>query len=147
MTLAVPSMILARGLAFAALACFGVAPASAQDATLERGRYLVTTIMACGNCHTPKDAQGRAIAAQELAGGGVGFDIPPFAGVAANITPDRETGIGTWSDDEIKRAITQGVARDGRKLKPPMAYAAYATMTAQDLDAIVAFVRTMPPLE
>ena len=64
------------------------------SAPLERGRYLVTTILACGNCHTPKDAEGRAIPGRELAGGGVGFDIPPYAGVAANITPDRETGIG-----------------------------------------------------
>ena len=64
-----------------------------------------------------------------------------------NITSHPTAGLGQWSDDEIKRAITQGVARDGRKLKPPMAYAAYATMTAQDLDAIVAFVRTMPALE
>jgi hypothetical protein len=47
-------------------------------------------------------------------------------------------GLGQWSDDEIKRAITQGIARDGHKLKPPMAYAAYASMTAQDLDALVA---------
>lgn len=47
-----------------------------------------------------------------------------------------------WDKAEIKRAITQGIARDGHKLKPPMAYAAYATMTAQDLDAIVAFLRT-----
>ncbi|WP_249125356.1 cytochrome c [Bradyrhizobium manausense] len=54
-------------------------------------------------------------------------------------------GLGQLSDDEIKRAITQGVARDGRKPKPPMAYAGYATMTAEDLDAIVAFVRTLPP--
>ena len=84
------------------------APAAAQTTPLERGRYLVTTILACGNCHTPKDADGRAIPGRELAGGGVGFDIPPYAGVAPNITPDRETGIGAWSDAEIKRAISHG---------------------------------------
>ena len=140
-------MIPARVLALAAVLCFGVAPAAAQDATLERGHYLVTTIMACGNCHTPKDAQGRAIAAQELAGGGIGFDIPPFAGVAANITPDRETGIGTWSDDEIKRAITKGVRKDGSPMKPPMGYGFYANMTEGDLDAVVAYLRTVPAKE
>src|SRR6187549_3725504 len=89
----------------AALACAAM-PVAAQPTPLERGRYLVTTILACGNCHTPKDAEGRAIPGRELAGGGVGFDIPPYAGVASNITPDRETGIGAWSDAEIKRAIT-----------------------------------------
>jgi len=142
-------MIPARVLALAAVLCFGVAPAAAQDATLERGHYLVTTIMACGNCHTPKDAQGRAIAAQELAGGGIGFDIPPFAGVAANITPDRETGIGTWSDDEIKRAITHGErpargAQAGHPLAPPMAANFFKAILPGDLDAIVAYLRSVP---
>ena len=59
-----------------ALAC--ASTVSAQETPLARGRYLVTTVMACGNCHTPKDAQGRAIAGKELSGGGVGIDIPPF---------------------------------------------------------------------
>src|SRR5262245_17067267 len=65
---------------------------SAQTA-LERGKYLVSTIMACGNCHTPKDASGAPILARELSGG-LTFTIPPYNGVAANVTPDRETGIG-----------------------------------------------------
>ena len=91
-----------------AVAVLAAAGSAAAQTALERGRYLVTTILACGNCHTPKDSEGRALPGRELAGGGIGFDIPPFAGVAANITPDNETGIGTWSDAEIKRAITHG---------------------------------------
>jgi len=95
--------------AIAALAALLPVPARARDAAaLERGRYLVTTIMACGNCHTPKDAQGRPVAGKELSGGGVAIDVPPFTVVAPNITPDRDTGIGTWSDAEIRRAITHG---------------------------------------
>jgi hypothetical protein len=66
--------------------------ASAQTSG-ERGKYLVNTIMACGNCHTPKDAAGMPIMDRELSGGIV-FTIPPFTGTASNITPDRETGIG-----------------------------------------------------
>jgi hypothetical protein len=54
-------------------------------------------------------------------------------------------GIGGWTDDQVKRAITQGVRRDGSKLRPPMGYAWYATMTEADLDAIVRYVRTIPP--
>lgn len=77
--------------------------------------------------------------------GGRTFKGPWGEAISANITADPATNLGQWSDDEIKRAITQGIARDGHKLKPPMAYAAYASMTAQDLDAIVAFVRTLPP--
>ena len=97
-----------RACLVAATLAGGAASALAQGSALERGRYLVTTVMACGNCHTPKDAEGRPVVGKELSGGGVGFDIPPFAGTAANITPDRETGIGAWTDDEIKRAITHG---------------------------------------
>ena len=124
---------------------------AAQTAPLERGRYLVTTILACGNCHTPKDAEGRAIACKELAGGGIGFDIPPYAGVAANISPDRETGIGAWSDAEIKRAITHGErpARGplaGKPLAAPMAVNFLKALLPGDLDAVVAYLRSLPPV-
>jgi mono/diheme cytochrome c family protein len=146
-----PWMAPLRLLAFALLLAAAAAPASAQDAALERGRYLVTTILACGNCHTPKDAQGRAIAGRELAGGGIGFDIPPFAGVAANITPDVETGIGGWTDDEIKRAITHAErpARGplaGQALAPPMAANFFKAILPSDLGAIVLYLRSVPPL-
>jgi len=134
----------------AALTC-AATPAAAQTPPLERGRYLVTTILACGNCHTPKDADGRAIGGRELAGGGVGFDIPPYAGVAANITPDRETGIGAWSDAEIKRAITHGArpARGplaGKPLAAPMAVNFLKALLPGDLDAVVAYLRSLPPV-
>jgi mono/diheme cytochrome c family protein len=133
-----------------ALAC-AAAPTAAQTVPLERGRYLVTTILACGNCHTPKDAEGRAIPGRELAGGGIGLDIPPYAGVASNITPDRETGIGAWSDAEIKRAITHGErpARGplaGKPLGAPMAVNFFKAMLPSDLDAVVVYLRSLPPV-
>lgn len=124
-----------------------VAAASAHVAAetpVERGRYLVNTILACGNCHTPKDAEGRPLEARELAGGGLSFDLPFFAGTASNITPDRETGIGSWTDTEIARAITRGVSRDGRALGPPMGYHWYAGLNAEDVAALVAWLRTVP---
>ena len=125
--------------------------AFAQSSPLERGRYLVTTVMACGNCHTPKDAEGRAIAGKELSGGGIGFDIPPFAGLAANITPDQETGIGAWTDAEIKRAITHGERPDrgplaGKPLARPMAANFFKAILPGDLDAIVAYLRSVAPV-
>jgi mono/diheme cytochrome c family protein len=136
---------LALAAALAAVAASAIAQPSAQ----ERGRYLVTTIMACGNCHTPKDAQGRPVPGKELSGGGVGFDIPPFAGTAPNITPDRETGIGLWSDDEIKRAITQGARPNhgplaGKPLGDPMAPNFFKALLPADLDAVVAYLRSIP---
>ncbi len=129
-----------------------VAAARAQGTPVERGRYLVTTVMACGNCHTPKDTEGRAIAGRELSGGGIGFDIPPFAGVAANITPDRETGIGDWTDAEIKRALTQGERPAhgplaGRPLAAPMAANFFKAILPGDLDAIVAYLRSVPAVK
>jgi len=127
------------------------AAAVAQETPLARGRYLVTTVMACGNCHTPKDADGRAIAGKELAGGGVGIDIPPFAAVAPNITPDRATGIGDWSDAEIARAITHGErpARGPLAGKPLVVMASnfFKALLPRDVDAIVAYLRSLPAVK
>jgi hypothetical protein len=67
--------------------------------------------------------------------------------VSRNITPHREKGIGGWTDAEIKAAITQGKRKDGSPLKPPMGYALYARMTDTDLNAVVAYLRTLPPRE
>ena len=140
-----------RALLIATLLACGGASALAQGTPLDRGHYLVTTIMACGNCHTPKDAEGRAIAGKELSGGGVGFDIPPYAGFTANITPDKETGIGAWADDEIKRAITHGERPNrgpnaGKPLGPMMASNFFKALLPSDLDAIVAYLRSVPPV-
>ena len=66
--------------------------------------------------------------------------------VSRNITPHPEKGIGAWSDAEIKRAITQGIGRDGRKMQEPMAFAWYAGIRDDDLDAIVAYLRTLAPM-
>jgi len=111
---------------------------------LAHGRYLLT-IAHCLECHTPEGPSAVHDFAGASGKGGRTFKGPWGESVSANITSDPAAGLGRWSDEEIKRAITQGIARDGHKLKPPMAYAAYAGMTAQDLDAIVAFLRTLPP--
>jgi mono/diheme cytochrome c family protein len=124
----------------------------ARAATLvERGSYLVNTILACGNCHTPKTAAGAPIADKELAGGGLSFTTPAFDAAAANITPDRETGIGSWSDDEIKRALTEGIrpahARlAGVPLAAVMPAGFYKALKPNDLDAIVAYLRAVKPV-
>jgi hypothetical protein len=71
-------------------------------------------------------------------------DAPPT--ITANITSHPTAGIGAWTDAEIKRAVTEGISRDGRKLKPPMAYGYYAGLTKADLNDIIAYLRTVPPL-
>jgi mono/diheme cytochrome c family protein len=127
------------------------AGAGRAETSLERGRYLVTTILACGNCHTPRDAAGGPIPGRELAGGGLSFKTPAFNATAANITPDRETGIGNWSDDEIKAALTQGNRPgDARLAGVPLAAVMpagfYKAILPQDLDAVVAYLRSLSPV-
>jgi hypothetical protein len=64
---------------------------------------------------------------------------------ARNITPHPEHGLGRWTDEQIVRAITEGVSANGRRLLPPMPYANYAGLTPRDLADIVAFLRSLPP--
>jgi len=147
-----PSALLVRcigGLLVATTLGGGALAAGAPESLLDRGRYLVTAVMACGNCHTPKDAEGRPVPGRELAGGGIAVDIPPFAVSSANITPDRQTGIGDWTDDEIKRAITHGErpARGpsaGKPLAAIMAANFFKALLPRDLDAIVVYLRAVP---
>ncbi len=76
-----------------------------------------------------------------------GFPATWDGSTATNITSHRTKGIGAWTDAEIKRAIADGVSRDGPKLKPPMDFGSYGQMNDSDLSAIVAYLRTVPPRE
>ena len=113
---------------------------------VRRGRSLVST-MACGHCHTPQDREGRGLPGLSFAGG-VKMRLVVWGDVvAANLTSDNETGLGRYGDDDIKRAFTRGVKRDGSRMLPfPMGWPAYAHLTPQDQDAIVAYLRTLPPV-
>lgn len=137
------------GAVIACLWAFADAAAAPDAAAVARGRYLVETILACGNCHTPKAPDGQPIAGRALSGGGLTFDLPPFAGTASNITPDVETGVGSWTDTEIKRAITRGERPQhgrlaGQPLGAPMWVNFYRALTPGDLDAVVAYLRSVP---
>ena len=107
---------------------------------VERGNYLVNTIMACGNCHTPRDAGGKPVTERAFSGGGLTFTTPAFVATAPNITPDVETGIGGWSDAEIKRALVTGMRPDhghlaGVALAAVMPANFYKALLPEDLDA------------
>ena len=117
-------------------------PASAMRNKVKRGFYLAT-IGHCMECHTPMTQKGRDFV-NDLGKGGFEFKGPWGVSKSRNITSSKTKGIGEWSDAEIKRAITQGMSKDGSKLKPPMGYGYYAGMTNSDLDAIVAYLRTVP---
>ena len=111
---------------------------------VKKGFYLVT-IAHCMECHTPMEKGERQWG--RLGAGGFEFPGPWGVSVSRNITSSKTKGIGGWSDDEIKRAITAGFGKDGSKLKPPMGYQYYATLTADDLDAVVAYLRMVPAVE
>jgi mono/diheme cytochrome c family protein len=120
------------------------------ETAVERGSYLVNTIMACGNCHSPRDADGKPIAERALSGGET-FKTPGFIATAPNITPDVETGIGSWSDAEIKRALIEGIRPDhGRLAGVPLAAIMpanfYKGLLTEDLDAVVAYLHTLKPI-
>jgi mono/diheme cytochrome c family protein len=111
---------------------------------VKRGFYLAT-IGHCFECHTPMERGQRQW--DKYGAGGFRFEGPFGESFSRNITSHPEKGIGAWTDAEIKRAITQGVRKDGTRLKPPMGYAWYARMNDTDLSAIVAYLRTVPPKE
>lgn len=124
--------------------------AEKAESPTERGAYLVNTIMACGNCHTPRDSDGKPIAGKALSGG-LTFDTPAFVATAPNITPDKETGIGSWSDAEIKRALVEGSRPDhGRLAGVPLAAIMpanfYKALLPDDLDAVIAYLRSIAPV-
>src|SRR5690349_10857236 len=116
---------------------------AAAQALVERGSYLVNAVMACDGCHTPRTKTGFDME-KRFSGGSQVWDTPAYTVRGTNITPDRETGIGAWSDVELKRSLTEGVHRGGRPIAPQMPFAFYKILTPGDLDAIVAYLRSVP---
>src|ERR1700759_5507829 len=100
-----------RFLTAVALTVASAASVQAQG-NVERGKYLVTTIMTCQNCHTPKGERGAPVFERDLSSG-LSWDEPPFKVTASNITPDKETGIGSWTDAQIKTALRKGERPNG----------------------------------
>jgi hypothetical protein len=114
---------------------------------LERGRYIATALSGCIYCHSPHDwtAPGTPIVAG-MEGAG---EVEPYADlpgriVAPNLTPDPETGAGAWSDDQLARAIREGIGHDGRALFPMMPYTHFRDMSEEDLASVVVYLRSLP---
>jgi mono/diheme cytochrome c family protein len=105
---------------------------------IEHGRYLAT-LADCTACHTKKGG-GQAFA------GGRPIETPFGIIVSPNITPDRETGIGNWTDEQFDNAVRHGIRADGSRLYPAMPYPFYTKMSRDDVKAIRAYLATLAPV-
>lgn len=117
-------------------------PPSARAADVANGRMLAMN--ACAECHSQR-SNPYQLDASKLFAGGAQFEGPWGTVYSRNITPDPETGIGAWTDEEVKRAITEGVSRNGEKLIL-MPFEHFRGMSASDIDVVVAFLRSLPPV-
>jgi mono/diheme cytochrome c family protein len=117
---------------------------------LARGIYLVESVDACMECHSPHDwTQHDSPILPGMKGAGQDFSMLkglPGHIVAPNLTPDLETGSGTWSDDALARAIREGIGHDGRGLFPLMPYQHFRELPDEDLASIVVYLRSLPPV-
>jgi mono/diheme cytochrome c family protein len=121
--------------------------ARAADSQIDRGKYLVTFGL-CNDCHTPGYFLGKPDMAQFLGGSDVAFEIPGLGAFPGrNITPDKETGIGNWTLEQIVTALQTGKRPDGRVLAPIMPWHAFANFTNEDAMAIAAFLKSVPPVK
>jgi len=128
---------------------------------IERGRYMAVNVLQCVDCHSERDwslyggppvepiGAGRACMTRETIAAGVNAGQENFPGLMCirNITPDVETGIGSWTDGEVIRAAREGVNRDGQGLFPIMPYFIYKNVADDDMEAVVAYLRTLQPVE
>ncbi len=116
---------------------------------LERGRYLFTALAGCTDCHSQHNWQEHgAPVIPGTEGGGQFLDMPDLPGhvEAPNITPDVETGASSWTDDQLARAIREGIGHDGRALFPMMPYQKLKNMSDEDVASVVVYLRSLPPI-
>lgn len=137
---------MARGAAFvvATLVALACADTAQAEDPVARGKYLAE-IMDCTGCHTPGAMQGKPDMTRYLGGGDTGFEIPGL-GIfyPPNLTPDPETGLGQWSEEEIVAAVTKGMRPDGRQLVPIMPWPSYGGLNRSDARALAAYLKTLP---
>jgi len=148
-----PTRFVSLGLAAVALGAAVVAlaagtPAKHADAKskVARGEYLVT-VMGCGDCHTPGTLYGAPDFSRRLSGSELAWVTPAGTAYARNLTPDMETGIGKWSEEDIVRAIRAGMRPDGSVIQPPMPWPNYGGLSDEDAYAIAAYLKSLLPVK
>jgi mono/diheme cytochrome c family protein len=138
-------MAMPRRLIAVCLLLAGLTACSAQgQSQVERGKYLVA-VMGCSDCHTPGGFSPKPDMTRYLGGSDADFDLPGLGlFTPPNLTPDKATGLGAWSTDQIVAAITTGATPDGRVLSPAMPWADFANLSKDDALAIAAYLQSLP---
>ena len=116
---------------------------------LEHGKYLVEGVLGCLDCHSQLNGEpkpGEAPVFTARGGGRVMVNQGGFVLAASNISPDTETGAGTWTDDQFARAIREGIGHDGRTLFPIMPYPNFRNLSDEDLASVVVYIRSLEPV-
>ena len=128
----------ACALLWVALAAFACGASADDRAAAVEPRPYVATAANCFGCHTREGGAAYS--------GGRALATPLGTIHSTNITPDRETGIGNWSAQDLKRALREGIAADGRHLFPAFPYPFYTRMTDADIADLYAYLRTLNPV-
>jgi mono/diheme cytochrome c family protein len=142
-----PMAIAASFVLSGAMLAMSAVKAECADWQVERGKFLVN-IIPCADCHTPGTFLGKPDMSRYLAGSDVGFEVPGL-GIfyGSNLTPDKETGLGNWSKEQIATAIRAGKRPDGRMLAPSMPVATFKNLSQADALAIAAYLKSLPPIK
>ncbi len=143
--------MLRRRLSIILGALCGLATNAWAESPVERGSYLVNAVMVCDGCHTPRGPSDLFVPSgltteRRFSGGVEVWETPAYTVRGSNITTDRDTGIGAWSEDDIKRLLTEGLRPDGVRVAPQMPYHFYRILTPGDLDAVVSYLKTIKPV-
>ncbi len=122
-------------------------PVDRTEARRARGDYLVNSVAICFHCHSERDWQTPPGGLPVAGKAGAGRVLHPgFSLTYPNLTPDRETGAGSWSDEDIYRALTRGIGHDGRVLYTEMPYAQLSQLSDEDIGSIIVYLRSLAPI-
>jgi mono/diheme cytochrome c family protein len=121
-------------------------PAATAMDPVARGKYL-SIIAGCNDCHTPGSLYGQPDTTRLLSGSELGWEGPWGVTFPRNLTPDEETGLGTWSEDDIVQALRTGKKKDGSPILPPMPWQDFAQMNDEDIHALAAYLKSIPPVK
>ena len=116
---------------------------------MAHGKYLVEGVLGCLDCHSQVNSEpqpGVAPVFTNVGGGRIMVNDRGFVLAAPNITPDIDTGAGDWTDDQLARAIREGIGHDGRALFPIMPYQFFRNLSDEDLASVVVYIRSIPPV-